>query len=85
MNKLNLCWMDAELSTEAELTSTKCFGSDHVRVFNVQAAFAPSEDEITWAQKVIGLEGGASQLDGVMIDKPVVDRAKRILSRVGAK
>ena len=51
----------------------------------IQVAFAPSEDEITWAQKVIGLEGGASQLDGVMIDKPVVDRAKRILSRVGAK
>ena len=51
----------------------------------VHSACAPSAEQVAWAQKVIGLEGGASQLDGVMIDKPVVDRAKRILSRVGAK
>lgn len=51
----------------------------------VHSAFAPTAEQVAWAQKVIGLEGGASQLDGVMIDKPVVDRAKRILSRVGAK
>ncbi|MDH6535808.1 HpcH/HpaI aldolase/citrate lyase family protein [Aurantimicrobium minutum] len=51
----------------------------------VHSAFAPTSEQVAWAQKVIGLEGGASQLDGVMIDKPVVDRAKRILSRAGAK
>lgn len=49
----------------------------------VHASFAPSAEQIAWAHTVIGLEGGASQLDGVMIDKPVVDRAKRILTRAG--
>ncbi|MFA9277666.1 MAG: CoA ester lyase [Rhodoluna sp.] len=51
----------------------------------VHASFAPSAEQVAWAEKVVGLEGGASQLDGVMIDKPVVDRAKRILARAGAK
>lgn len=51
----------------------------------VHTSFAPTAEEIAWAHKVIGLEGGAAQLDGVMIDKPVVDRAKRILARSGAK
>lgn len=49
----------------------------------VHASFAPSAEQIAWAHTVVGLEGGASQLDGVMIDKPVVDRAKRILTRAG--
>jgi citrate lyase subunit beta/citryl-CoA lyase len=51
----------------------------------VHTSFAPTADQIAWAEKVIGLEGGAAQLDGVMIDKPVVDRAKRILAQAGAK
>lgn len=59
-----------------------CIHPDQVGL--VHAAFAPSAEQVAWAQKVIGLEGGASQLDGVMIDKPVVDRAKRILTRAGA-
>lgn len=45
------------------------------------AGFAPSADEIEWATRVVGLEGGAVQLDGTMVDKPVVDRARRILAR----
>jgi citrate lyase subunit beta/citryl-CoA lyase len=51
----------------------------------VHTSFAPTAEQVAWAERVIGLEGGAAQLDGVMIDKPVVDRAKRILARSGAK
>ena len=47
----------------------------------VVAGFAPTADEIEWANRVIGLDGGAVQLDGAMVDKPVVDRARRILAR----
>ena len=49
----------------------------------VKNSFLPSTEQIAWAKVVIGLEGGASQHNGVMIDKPVVDRAKRILAQAG--
>jgi citrate lyase subunit beta/citryl-CoA lyase len=47
----------------------------------IRAGFEPTDDEIEWATRVIGLDGGAVQLDGAMVDKPVVDRARRILAR----
>lgn len=50
----------------------------------VKTSFMPTTEQVVWAQEIIGLEGGASQHNGVMIDKPVVDRAKRILSQAGA-
>ena len=53
------------------------------QIAHVAAGFAPTEQQIAWAQRVVALDGGAAQLDGEMIDKPVVDRAKRILERGG--
>lgn len=47
----------------------------------VVTGFAPTAGEIAWAERIVGLEGGAVQLDGAMVDKPVVDRARRILAR----
>jgi citrate lyase subunit beta/citryl-CoA lyase len=49
----------------------------------VHGAFAPTQDDVEWAQSVIGAEGGAAQVDGQMIDRPVTERAKRILQRAG--
>ncbi|MHC6231922.1 HpcH/HpaI aldolase/citrate lyase family protein [Arthrobacter sp. MMS24-T111] len=49
----------------------------------VHEAFAPTEADIEWALSVIGAEGGATQVDGQMIDRPVTERAKRILQRAG--
>jgi citrate lyase subunit beta / citryl-CoA lyase len=51
----------------------------------VESSFAPSAEQVAWAHKVVELEGGAAQLDGAMIDKPVVDRAKLILARAEVK
>ncbi|GAA5235472.1 CoA ester lyase [Verticiella sediminum] len=51
----------------------------------VQSATAPSEEEVAWARRVIaeaertGL--GAFQLDGAMVDAPVIARARRIVQR----
>ncbi len=45
------------------------------------AGFAPTAAQIAWAERVVSLEGGATSLDGEMVDKPIVDRAKRILER----
>ena len=48
----------------------------------VRAGFAPSADEVAWARGIVGLGDGATAHDGHMIDKPVVERARRILLRV---
>jgi citrate lyase subunit beta/citryl-CoA lyase len=48
----------------------------------VREAFMPSEAEVAWARRVVAAEGsgGAANVDGTMIDAPVVARARRILS-----
>ncbi|NEW26664.1 CoA ester lyase [Nocardia cyriacigeorgica] len=52
----------------------------------VAAALRPSERELIWAVRVIdAVEAGSgvAVVDGTMVDKPVVDRAQRILARAG--
>jgi citrate lyase subunit beta/citryl-CoA lyase len=52
------------------------------QVAPVREAFMPSNAEIAWARRVVAAEGsgGAANVDGTMIDAPVVARARRILS-----
>jgi len=50
----------------------------------VRQAFTPTEEEVDWAERVIvaaiaGNSTGAAQLDGKMIDRPVILRAQTIL------
>jgi citrate lyase subunit beta/citryl-CoA lyase len=54
-----------------------------VQLAAVHGAFAPSQADVEWALSVIGAEGGAAQVNGQMIDRPVTERAKRILQRAG--
>lgn len=49
----------------------------------VDKAFTPTEQDIQWALSVTGVEDGAVQIDGKMIDRPVIERAKRIVQRAG--
>ncbi|MEZ2392153.1 CoA ester lyase [bacterium RCC_150] len=49
----------------------------------VHGAFAPTGADVEWALSVIAVQGGAAQVDGQMIDRPVTERAKRILQRAG--
>lgn len=53
------------------------------QIATVADAFVPSEAEKAWARSVIGAEGAAVQVDGQMIDRPVTDRAKRIIAQAG--
>lgn len=48
----------------------------------VHAAFAPTDAEMAWAHRVVaaGGDGAAVQLDGAMIDRPVLERAQRLLA-----
>ncbi|NMR31617.1 HpcH/HpaI aldolase/citrate lyase family protein [Crystallibacter degradans] len=51
----------------------------------VSAAFTPSPEEIAWARKILATDGGAVQMDGQMVDRPVIDRARRIIERTGTE
>ena len=49
--------------------------------------FSPSHDELAWAQQVMGLasagEVGTMVVDGLVIDRPIIEAARRILARAG--
>ena len=54
------------------------------QVAAIHTALMPTADELTWAQRVVDAAAqasGAVQLEGRMIDKPVVERARRLLER----
>ncbi len=53
------------------------------QVAAVHAAFAPSADELAWAERVVaaGDGGGAVAVDGRMVDRPVLLRAHALLAR----
>jgi len=81
----------ARISNDAQRAKRMGFGAKlciHPKqVSLVKAAFMPSEQEITWAQRVIeadkNAKGGAVKLDGRMIDRPVVLLAKRTITLAG--
>lgn len=54
------------------------------QVAAVRAALQPSAQELAWAQRVLqawaASAGGAIQVDGKMVDRPVVLRAERIVA-----
>jgi citrate lyase subunit beta/citryl-CoA lyase len=57
------------------------------QVAAIHTALAPGADELSWAHRVMaameaaGLGAGAVQLDGRMIDRPVIERARRVIAR----
>ena len=54
------------------------------QVAPIHAAFVPRDDEIAWAKRVVAAADaspGAVQVDGRMVDRPVVAKAMRILAR----
>ncbi len=65
-------------------TGSVCIHPRQVPVVN--RGFSPSEQELAWAQRVLAADQaareqglGAILLDGRMLDKPIVDRARRSL------
>ena len=58
------------------------------QVAAVHAALAPTAEELAWAQRVLtawnSSGGGALQVDGKMVDRPVVLRAERIVAGAAA-
>jgi citrate lyase subunit beta/citryl-CoA lyase len=78
-------------ATRAEAAHARALGfggklSIHpAQVAWVRDAFRPSEAEAAWARRVLsaGAAGGAAGVDGMMVDAPVLARARRVLERLG--
>lgn len=57
------------------------------QVAPLHAAMAPGEAELAWARRVLaawaqaGTAAGAVQIDGRMVDRPVIERARRLVDR----
>lgn len=51
---------------------------------SIHTSFAPSAEEIEWANKILQSTDAAAQVDGQMIDRPVYEKAKKILLRAQA-
>lgn len=82
--------LDDPAAIRADVAKVRAFGFGaklciHPKqVAAVHAAFAPSAAELDWAKRVMALvEAGSvtAQLDGKMIDRPVITRAQSILNR----
>jgi citrate lyase subunit beta/citryl-CoA lyase len=86
--------LDDESALRADVERAKRLGFGaklciHPRqVAAVNAGFAPSDQEIDWARRVVEAAneagGNAVRLDGKMVDRPVIERARVMLSQVEA-
>ena len=85
--------IDDEARLLADLAWARRFGFGaklciHPRqVAPLHAALAPSAQALDWARRVLAADAaqpGAAQLDGRMVDRPVVLQALRTLGRAGA-
>ncbi|MBD9735842.1 CoA ester lyase [Streptomyces sp. H28] len=62
-------------------TGKLCIHPDQVPA--VAAGFAPTESELRWARTVVGAGDSVTVVDGEMIDRPVLERARRLLAAAG--
>jgi citrate lyase subunit beta/citryl-CoA lyase len=76
---------DAERAKRMGFGGKLCIHPKQVSI--VKQAFTPTEEEISWAKRVIEADlaskGGAIKLDGRMIDRPVVLLAQRTMAIAG--
>jgi citrate lyase subunit beta/citryl-CoA lyase len=72
---------DTEHAVELGFTGKLCV---HPRqVGPVHAALRPSEEDIAWAHRVLAAGESAVAVDGQLVDRPVLLRARRLLDRAG--
>lgn len=77
---------DARRARALGMRGKVCIHPAQVPVVN--AVFSPGAEEIEWARRVIAAADAAGQgvlrVDGEMVDRPVLDRARQILSSAGS-
>lgn len=86
LGDLELVRSDALRARELGFGAKLCIHPSQVDVVN--AAFAPGEAELSWAEAVVAESERTSAavfvLDGAMIDAPVIARARQLLARGAA-
>lgn len=83
LDEVGLLRADTVHAVELGFTGKLCIHPRQIE--HVHAALRPSDAELDWARRVVAAaNGGVSVVDGQMIDRPVVLRAQRLLSRGGA-
>ncbi|MDX3311492.1 HpcH/HpaI aldolase/citrate lyase family protein [Streptomyces sp. NPDC054884] len=50
------------------------------QLLSVTQGFAPEAEEVQWARAVLGAGDSVTTVDGQMVDKPVLERARRVLA-----
>lgn len=77
--------LDADIAHARELGLTGKLLIHPRQVEATHSAYRPSEQEVAWAHRVLdavdGSSGGAVQVDGDMVDAPVIARAHDIVRR----
>ncbi|MDI2125071.1 HpcH/HpaI aldolase/citrate lyase family protein [Yinghuangia seranimata] len=51
----------------------------------VATGFIPSAEEVRWAERVLAAGESVTAVDGQMVDKPVLERARRVLAAAGER
>ncbi|MGX1496133.1 citrate lyase subunit beta/citryl-CoA lyase [Labrenzia sp. MBR-25] len=69
---------DASHARDLGMTGKLCIHPKQIA--EIKRAFAPSQDEIAWARRVLASGDGAATVDGAMVDEPVRIRARTILA-----
>ena len=71
---------DAAHARALGMTGKLCIHPKQIET--IKRAFAPSEAEIQWAQRVLASGDGAVSVDGAMVDEPVRIRARAMLAQI---
>lgn len=71
---------EARLAAAAGFTAKLCIHPDQLPA--AAEAFRPTREQLAWARHIVASSvGGATQVDGQMVDRPVLLRAEQILAR----
>ncbi|WP_028849665.1 HpcH/HpaI aldolase/citrate lyase family protein [Thermocrispum municipale] len=82
LDEVGLLRADTAHAVELGFTGKLCIHPRQIE--HVHAALRPTDSELDWARRVVAAaDGGVSVVDGQMVDRPVVLRAERLLSRGG--
>lgn len=50
------------------------------QVTPLHTGYAPTQAQVEWAHRVLSSTGGSTQVDGQMVDRPVRDRARQLIT-----
>lgn len=81
INNVNGLIEDCKFAKSLGMKAKACIHPNQLE--SVNHIFSPSQEEITWAKQILKLSienenKGAFQYKGKMIDKPIIDKAKKI-------